>query len=122
MERRNMPHGQDRLPEAIARSIFRDLIFGLEYLHGNGILHRDLKPENLVYTERPPYGEGNHRPSVSFAAANTIRRFSREATEVGREVGPAAESKPRINELRARAVHRGPPCRSCSPRSLPTAS
>jgi serine/threonine protein kinase len=30
------------------RTILRDVILGLEYLHGIGIIHRDIKPSNLL--------------------------------------------------------------------------
>ncbi|KAK9376102.1 kinase-like domain-containing protein [Lipomyces chichibuensis] len=33
-----------------SRSIFRDVVLGLEYLHYKGIIHRDIKPANLLMT------------------------------------------------------------------------
>lgn len=34
-----------------ARTIFRDTVLGLEYLHFHGIIHRDIKPANLLWTK-----------------------------------------------------------------------
>ena len=34
-----------------AMEIFREIIYGLEYLHSRSICHRDLKPENLLLNE-----------------------------------------------------------------------
>jgi BR serine/threonine kinase len=39
------------LPTEIAMAFFRQLIFGLDYLHAHSICHRDLKPENILLTE-----------------------------------------------------------------------
>ncbi|TPX75404.1 hypothetical protein CcCBS67573_g03323 [Chytriomyces confervae] len=36
--------------EDIARTYFRDVLSGMEFLHKNRIIHRDLKPENLLLT------------------------------------------------------------------------
>ncbi|KAH7053984.1 kinase-like domain-containing protein [Linnemannia elongata] len=36
------------LPLGVARTIFRDIVLGLEYLHMQGIIHRDIKPANLL--------------------------------------------------------------------------
>lgn len=36
------------LPRSMAITFFRQIIFGLEYLHNHGIAHRDLKPENIL--------------------------------------------------------------------------
>jgi serine/threonine protein kinase len=36
---------------SLAMNFFRQLIYGLEYLHGHAICHRDLKPENILLTE-----------------------------------------------------------------------
>ncbi|KAK9468194.1 kinase-like domain-containing protein [Lipomyces arxii] len=35
-----------------ARTIFRDVVLGLEYLHYKGIIHRDIKPANLLMTKQ----------------------------------------------------------------------
>jgi serine/threonine protein kinase len=44
--------GQEPLPEESARSYFRQLLRGLEYLHFHGIVHRDIKPSNLLVNNR----------------------------------------------------------------------
>jgi BR serine/threonine kinase len=36
------------LPESEAVVLFRDLIYGVDYLHSRGICHRDLKAENIL--------------------------------------------------------------------------
>jgi len=36
------------LPEEESLRIFRQLVYGLEYLHNRSICHRDLKPENIL--------------------------------------------------------------------------
>jgi BR serine/threonine kinase len=36
------------LPRMVALSFFRQIIYGLDYLHQHGVCHRDLKPENLL--------------------------------------------------------------------------
>jgi len=42
------PNGGPALSLAQTRSIFRDTLLGLEYLHHQGIIHRDIKPSNLL--------------------------------------------------------------------------
>jgi BR serine/threonine kinase len=42
---------QDRLEPRKAIELFRQVIYGMEYMHGVGICHRDLKAENLLMGE-----------------------------------------------------------------------
>jgi serine/threonine protein kinase len=37
--------------EAEVKHIFADLIRGLDYLHGNGVIHFDIKPDNILVGE-----------------------------------------------------------------------
>lgn len=41
---------QKKLPLFQAHRYFVQLIDGLEYLHGQGVIHKDIKPGNLLLT------------------------------------------------------------------------
>ncbi|GIL45943.1 hypothetical protein Vafri_3048 [Volvox africanus] len=47
-------------PPTVERSIFRQIVMGLCYVHASGIIHRDLKPANifLVPIEKAPVAAG----------------------------------------------------------------
>ena len=38
------------LPLLCIRHIIRQLLLGIEYIHGEGYTHRDLKPQNILVT------------------------------------------------------------------------
>ncbi|KAH0789483.1 CAMK family protein kinase [Histomonas meleagridis] len=42
---------QKFLPQEEAMMFFREIIYGLDFLHSHGICHRDLKPENILLDE-----------------------------------------------------------------------
>ena len=44
----NLISDKKLLDESEAANFFRQLIYGIEYLHSFGICHRDIKPENLL--------------------------------------------------------------------------
>lgn len=48
IQRKKLLVSYSRLPEDEARTIFHQLIEGVEYMHQAGIAHRDLKPENIL--------------------------------------------------------------------------
>lgn len=59
-----------KLPLFQAHKYFLQLIDGLEYLHGRGIIHKDIKPGNLLLTL-------DHTLKISdFGVAEALDTFS----------------------------------------------
>ena len=50
------------------RSITRDTVLGLEYLHFQGIVHRDIKPANLLL-------DNNHRVKISDFGVSHLQKW-----------------------------------------------
>jgi BR serine/threonine kinase len=55
------------LEPVVALRYFRELIYGIDYLHAHGICHRDLKPENLLLDDR------DHIKIADFGLARWMR-------------------------------------------------
>jgi serine/threonine protein kinase len=56
------------------RSIIRDTVLGLEYLHFQGIIHRDIKPANLLLDD-------NHRVKISDFGVSHLSKIDEETGE-----------------------------------------
>src|SRR5579859_7700394 len=56
------------------RSIIRDTVLGLEYLHFQGIIHRDIKPANLLY-------DSEHRVKISDFGVSHLSKVDEETGE-----------------------------------------
>lgn len=62
------------LKEPDALHFFRQIIYGLEYLHQHSICHRDLKPENILLDEY------NNIKIADFGFARWMRAFIAETS------------------------------------------
>ena len=90
-----------RSSPADAAAILRQVLAGLTYAHGRGIVHRDIKPENILVHERAEtagfgeegvvkitdFGLGRARAEAGLTAAAGSIAFSQSlAGEAGREI------------------------------------
>lgn len=57
------------------RSIIRDTVLGLEYLHFQGIIHRDIKPANLLL-------DTGHRVKISDFGVSHLARVDEETGQL----------------------------------------
>lgn len=78
-------HGGRRLSSDSAIAIFKQVLAGLEFAHGRGIIHRDIKPSNIFLVDR-----GGHLPHVKLLdfglAFDSVRRGAR-MTRPGKAAG-----------------------------------
>ncbi|XP_027236831.1 serine/threonine-protein kinase grp [Penaeus vannamei] len=77
------------MPPHQAQKYFRELINGVEYLHGRGVTHRDLKPENLLLDEN------DHLKITDFGMATLFRHNGKER-ELDRRCGTKPYMAPEV--------------------------
>ncbi|XP_019700413.1 serine/threonine-protein kinase grp isoform X3 [Harpegnathos saltator] len=79
------------MPRYQAQKYFRQLISGVEYLHGRGVAHRDLKPENLLL-------DGNDNLKISDFGLATIYRLQGKERHLEKKCGTLPYVAPEILE------------------------
>lgn len=77
------------MPPHQAQKYFKELINGVEYLHGRGVTHRDLKPENLLLDEN------DHLKITDFGMA-TLFRHNGSERELDRRCGTKPYMAPEV--------------------------
>mmetsp|Transcript_51584 Transcript_51584/g.122737 ORF Transcript_51584/g.122737 Transcript_51584/m.122737 type:complete len:512 (+) Transcript_51584:66-1601(+) len=74
-----------RLSEDVARSVMKQVVKGLEYIHSKDVLHRDLKVENILVCA-DTLGVGTQVKLIDFGVAkyisNTLARSCVGTTEI----------------------------------------
>ncbi|CAL2052055.1 unnamed protein product [Caenorhabditis brenneri] len=83
-----------------AKHYFRQILDGLQFIHGNGYVHRDIKPDNLLLTKN-----GTIRIS-DFGFARLYRTTDGTETLLSDKVGTRDYKAP---ELFKKEKYRGPP-------------
>lgn len=79
--------------ETLALFYFKQLMSGLEYIHGLGVCHRDLKPENLLLD-----GKGNLK--ISDFGLSSIYRLGDQERELSETCGSFPYIAPEIGTRR----------------------
>ncbi|KAJ2806552.1 hypothetical protein H4R20_001644 [Coemansia guatemalensis] len=75
-----------------ARSVFRGLVLGVEYLHYVGILHRDLKPQNLLCSKAGAVKISDF--GVSFLSRKMSRHRLDQAASANSAVSASSTAEP----------------------------
>ncbi|XP_029155770.1 serine/threonine-protein kinase grp isoform X2 [Nylanderia fulva] len=86
------------MPICEAQKYFRQLISGVEYLHGRGVAHRDLKPENLLLDD-------NNNLKISDFGLATIYRMQGKERLLEKKCGTLPYVAP---EVLVRSYHAEP--------------
>lgn len=86
-------------PEPIAKHFFRQLISGIEHLHGKGIVHRDIKLDNLLI------GENFELLIADFGHATKIKLIGNDGFLSWSSTGTQCYNPPETRE----AFYRGKP-------------
>ncbi|KZT54689.1 kinase-like protein [Calocera cornea HHB12733] len=63
---------RNQLNEMEAKFFLLQILYGIKYLHDNGVVHRDMKPENILLLTPPPY------PRLQIADFGLARVFPRD--------------------------------------------
>lgn len=84
------------LAEAVVKSVFRQLLCGVMFLHKHGVVHRDLKPANILIAGAP----GRLRLKITdfnvakFVDEHPFDVFGRNNFEMGSHTGTLAFKAP----------------------------
>lgn len=82
------------IPETGARPMFRQMLYGVGYLHSRRVVHRDLKPENFVLLDPPPGDPEAH--SVKLCDFGTAVELTDARPRAMERIGTLSYTAPEV--------------------------